>query len=325
MIVSAELGQPRRHPGRHQRAEAARRRTATRPPICGPRGRCSTSRCSSPTRCATSSGATAVPGRERRSRFNASFILGGQISGEPMRLFRIYAEGNFIEAGTDTPFFQTGETKYGKPIIDRVITRSHHARRRHQMRAGVVRFDHAQQPVGGHADRPDLLRAGQPRGAHAPPIRRGRSLFHRAQRRMERRRAAGVPPAARVAAGETVATVRYLPHHLRARRQPDTRALSPAVSGTTGAAGFPSRLRPRGAGHGEGARQGIQSAAGDRPPSAGCSSISIARSAIRNCFRRATRGAPARRPGADRRAVLPALSRAGRASRRASGVARASA
>jgi putative proteasome-type protease len=56
--------------------------------------------------------------------FNASFILGGQIRGEPMRLFRIYSEGNFIEAGTETPYFQTGETKYGKPIIDRVMTRS---------------------------------------------------------------------------------------------------------------------------------------------------------------------------------------------------------
>jgi putative proteasome-type protease len=55
--------------------------------------------------------------------FNASFIVGGQIRGEPMRLFRIYAEGNFIEAGIDTPYFQTGETKYGKPIIDRVIAR----------------------------------------------------------------------------------------------------------------------------------------------------------------------------------------------------------
>jgi putative proteasome-type protease len=54
--------------------------------------------------------------------FNASFILGGQIKGEPMRLFRIYAEGNFIEAGADTPYLQTGEAKYGKPIIDRVIT-----------------------------------------------------------------------------------------------------------------------------------------------------------------------------------------------------------
>jgi putative proteasome-type protease len=55
--------------------------------------------------------------------FNASFILGGQIRGEPQRLFRIYAEGNFIEAGEDTMYFQTGETKYGKPIVDRVITR----------------------------------------------------------------------------------------------------------------------------------------------------------------------------------------------------------
>lgn len=57
-------------------------------------------------------------------RFNASFIVGGQIAGEPMRLFRTYAEGNFIEAGSDTHFFQTGETKYGKPILDRVLTQS---------------------------------------------------------------------------------------------------------------------------------------------------------------------------------------------------------
>lgn len=61
---------------------------------------------------------------ENNIRFNASFIVGGQISGEPMRLFRIYAEGNFIEAGLDTPFFQTGETKYGKPILDRVLTQN---------------------------------------------------------------------------------------------------------------------------------------------------------------------------------------------------------
>ncbi len=61
---------------------------------------------------------------ESAIKFNASFILGGQLSGEPLRLFRIYAEGNFIEAGLDTPYLQTGETKYGKPIIDRVITRS---------------------------------------------------------------------------------------------------------------------------------------------------------------------------------------------------------
>lgn len=60
--------------------------------------------------------------REGALTFNASFIVGGQIKGEPLRLFRIYAEGNFIEAGTDTAFFQTGEAKYGKPIMDRVIT-----------------------------------------------------------------------------------------------------------------------------------------------------------------------------------------------------------
>ena len=56
--------------------------------------------------------------------FNASFILGGQIRGEAPRLFRIYAEGNFIEASLDTPYLQTGETKYGKPIIEPVITHS---------------------------------------------------------------------------------------------------------------------------------------------------------------------------------------------------------
>jgi putative proteasome-type protease len=54
--------------------------------------------------------------------FNASFIIGGQIRGEQPRLLRTFAEGNFIEAGLDTPYFQTGETKYGKPIMDRVIT-----------------------------------------------------------------------------------------------------------------------------------------------------------------------------------------------------------
>ena len=60
--------------------------------------------------------------QENNIRLNASFIVGGQIGGEPMRLFRTYAEGNFIEAGIDTNFFQTGETKYGKPILDRVLT-----------------------------------------------------------------------------------------------------------------------------------------------------------------------------------------------------------
>jgi putative proteasome-type protease len=54
--------------------------------------------------------------------FNASFILGGQIRGEAMRMFQVYAPGNFIEATRETPYFQIGESKYGKPILDRVIT-----------------------------------------------------------------------------------------------------------------------------------------------------------------------------------------------------------
>jgi putative proteasome-type protease len=54
--------------------------------------------------------------------FNASFILGGQIGGEAMRLFLVYSPGNFIEATRETPYFQIGESKYGKPILDRVIT-----------------------------------------------------------------------------------------------------------------------------------------------------------------------------------------------------------
>ena len=53
--------------------------------------------------------------------FNASFVIGGQIKGDAVRLFRTFAEGNFIEASAETPFFQTGEAKYGKPILDRVI------------------------------------------------------------------------------------------------------------------------------------------------------------------------------------------------------------
>jgi putative proteasome-type protease len=51
--------------------------------------------------------------------FNASFIVGGQIKGEPPRLFQVYSAGNFIEASADTTYFQIGESKYGKPIIDR--------------------------------------------------------------------------------------------------------------------------------------------------------------------------------------------------------------
>lgn len=54
--------------------------------------------------------------------FNASMIFGGQIKGEAMRLFLVYSAGNFIEATRETCFFQIGESKYGKPVLDRMIT-----------------------------------------------------------------------------------------------------------------------------------------------------------------------------------------------------------
>jgi len=55
--------------------------------------------------------------------FSASMILGGQVAGSPPRLYLIYPEGNFIEAGDDTPFLQVGETKYGRPILVRAYQR----------------------------------------------------------------------------------------------------------------------------------------------------------------------------------------------------------
>ena len=54
--------------------------------------------------------------------FNVSLIFGGQIRGEGMRLFQVYSAGNFIEATPETQYFQIGESKYGKPVLDRVIT-----------------------------------------------------------------------------------------------------------------------------------------------------------------------------------------------------------
>jgi len=58
-------------------------------------------------------------GHQGKGRFTASMILAGQIKGMEPRLFMIYPEGNFIEASWDTPFFQIGETKYGRPILIR--------------------------------------------------------------------------------------------------------------------------------------------------------------------------------------------------------------
>jgi putative proteasome-type protease len=62
---------------------------------------------------------TGADGPQADSPFSATLILGGQVRGGEPRLFLIYPEGNFVEASADTPFFQIGETKYGKPILVR--------------------------------------------------------------------------------------------------------------------------------------------------------------------------------------------------------------
>ena len=59
--------------------------------------------------------------REQNIDVSATFILGGQIAGEDPRMFLVYSEGNFIESQPDTPYFQIGEIKYGKPVLDRMI------------------------------------------------------------------------------------------------------------------------------------------------------------------------------------------------------------
>jgi putative proteasome-type protease len=59
--------------------------------------------------------------QQRDVDFTASFILAGQVKGDQLRLFLIYDPGNFIEAIGDTTYFQIGEVKYGKPILDRIL------------------------------------------------------------------------------------------------------------------------------------------------------------------------------------------------------------
>jgi putative proteasome-type protease len=54
--------------------------------------------------------------------FDATLLVGGSVGGEPTRLFLVYSAGNFIECGPDTPYLQIGETKYGKPILDRAMS-----------------------------------------------------------------------------------------------------------------------------------------------------------------------------------------------------------
>ncbi len=63
----------------------------------------------------------ASDGQVGENPYSSTFILGGQFKGQSHKLFLIYPEGNFIEASEDQPFFQIGETKYGKPILVRAL------------------------------------------------------------------------------------------------------------------------------------------------------------------------------------------------------------
>ncbi|MFZ3323777.1 MAG: peptidase [Usitatibacter sp.] len=68
-----------------------------------------------------------------------NLLVGGQIGQETPRLFHVYAQGNFIEATDDTPYFQLGESKYGKPILDRVVNMS--TPRKEAAKCVLISFD----------------------------------------------------------------------------------------------------------------------------------------------------------------------------------------
>lgn len=77
--------------------------------------------------------------QQEQSNYYCSLLVGGQIKGEEMQLYNIYPQGNFINATDDTPFFQIGESKYGKPILDRALT--YETSLSDALRYGLVSFD----------------------------------------------------------------------------------------------------------------------------------------------------------------------------------------
>lgn len=77
--------------------------------------------------------------KSQNIEFNATILVGGQIKGEQPRLLNVYAAGNFIETCPETPYFQIGETKYGKPIIDRVV--KHDSKMMEVVKCLLVSFD----------------------------------------------------------------------------------------------------------------------------------------------------------------------------------------
>ncbi|MGP1281615.1 MAG: peptidase [Parasphingopyxis sp.] len=78
-------------------------------------------------------------GEDSQYSFSGSMILGGRFKGRPLRLFHIYKEGNFISCQPDRPFMQIGETKYGKPILDRAL--EYETPLDDAVKTGLVSFD----------------------------------------------------------------------------------------------------------------------------------------------------------------------------------------
>jgi putative proteasome-type protease len=115
---------------------------------------------------------------EASIKFDVSFLLGGQIKGAPMRLFMIYAAGNFIECGSDAPFLQVGEHKYGKPILDRAVTYETHLY--DALKVGLISMDSTMRSnlaVGLPIDVLVMRRdAGMPELVHR--IEAGEPYFH---------------------------------------------------------------------------------------------------------------------------------------------------
>lgn len=76
---------------------------------------------------------------QQQAGFDITFLVGGQVKGGQLRLFMVYAAGNFIEATSDTPYLQIGEHKYGKPILDRAVR--HDTTLHDALKLGLVSMD----------------------------------------------------------------------------------------------------------------------------------------------------------------------------------------
>jgi len=107
-------------------------------------------------------------------KFDLSFLLGGQIKSGRLRLFMMYSAGNFIECTHDTPYFQIGEHKYGKPVLDRAVT--HDIDLYDALKISLISVD---QPQRGHADRHSCGSAQRPHGGSGVSDRAGRAVLHR--------------------------------------------------------------------------------------------------------------------------------------------------